>query len=350
MKFIKYIAAALLLTMGFVSCGTFAEEEEGTPGQTTVQFAKAEITGDYGSGYVNIPLTITSDTEEGMNSCNVSVKVKPVVTGEEFEGKHNETGKKGDGEYIITTFDLNFPAYNKYYDEKDPKKYYDEETKKWTKTVNLELKIVNTDPDEIRATFEIESSTTAIGEQKQCRVVLQKSVRDRLNGLYTVEYDELYWIYGAENRMIQNENFPADEKASQYTWTQMMMMWYVEEESNVACFIIQADNIMGMNNIYYFGYFDDAADKMYLLSKDLLGGLSETQGVVSAIYDIAAADWATDKKIYLDFDIKTGVLSLPENYAFSTSAFIADLDAWVVGSFLGEITPAYKGLKFTKVQ
>lgn len=354
MKFIKYIAAALLLTVGFASCNNGGDDMgDGTVGKTTVQFAQAEYTSGYGTGMVKVPVTITADKEEDMNSCNVSVKVKPVITGEEYEGTHNETGLSSDGDYAVTSWNLNFPAYAKYFDKKDPTKYYDEATQKWTKTVNLEVKIMNTQSDELHITFEIESVTegVTIGENRQCKVVLEKTVMDRLGGMYGVTYDEAVWLFGADNRFFKDdpdlgEYFPAD--VANYAWTALQIVPLHNDKTGTDYFGLASDNMLyEVFGIPFYAYFDPSVEKMCLASKDVLAYLDEagTIGVVSAIYDVTKNEWATDDMIYLDFDVETGVITLPTDYAFSVSIFGLE-----TGTFMGEMTPAYKGLKFTKVK
>ena len=354
MKFIKYIAAALLLTVGLASCNNGGDDMgDGTVGKTTVQFAQAEYTSGYGSGMVTVPVTITADKEEDMNSCNVSVKVKPVITGEEYEGTHDETGKPGAGDYAVTSWNLNFPAYANYYDKKEPNKYYDEATQKWTKTVNLEVKIVNSESDELHINFEIESVTkgVTIGENRQCKVVLQKTVMDRLGGMYGVTYDEAVWLFGADNRFLKDDPdlgkyFPAD--VANYAWTQLQIVPLRSEETGTDYFGLASDNLLfELFGIPFYAYFDASVEKMCLASKDVLAYLDEagTIGVVSAIYDVTKNEWATEDMIHLDFDVATGVITLPADYAFSVSIFGLE-----TGNFMGEMTPAYKGLKFTKVK
>ena len=354
MKFIKYIAAALLLTVGLASCNNGGGNMgDGTVGKTTVQFAQAEYTSGYGSGMVTVPVTITADKEEDMNSCNVSVKIKPVITGEEYEGTHDETGKPGAGDYAVTSWNLNFPAYANYYDKKEPNKYYDEATQKWTKTVNLEVKIVNSESDELHINFEIESVTegVTIGENRQCKVVLQKTVMDRLGGMYGVTYDEAVWLFGADNRFLKDDPdlgkyFPAD--VANYTWTQLQIVPLRSEETGTDYFGLASDNMLySLFGIPFYAYFDASVEKMCLASKDVLAYLDEagTIGVVSAIYDVTKNEWATEDMIYLDFNVETGVITLPADYAFSVSIFGIE-----TGDFMGEMTPAYKGLKFTKVK
>lgn len=354
MKFIKYIAAALLLTVGFASCNNGGDDMgDGTVGKTTVQFAQTEYTSGYGTGMVKVPVTITADKEEDMNSCNVLVKIKPVITGEDYEGTHNETGLPSDGDYAVTSWDLNFPAYAKYFDKKDPTKYYDEATKKWTKTVNLEVKIMNTQSDELHINFEIESVTegVTIGENKQCKVVLHKTVLDRLGGMYSVTYDEAVWLFGADNRFLKDdpdlgELFPAD--VANYAWTALQIVPLHDDQTGTDYFGLASDNILyELAEIPFYAYFDPSVEKMCFASKDLLAYLDEakTIGVVSAIYDVTKEEWATEDMIYLDFDVETGVITLPADYAFSVSIFGME-----TGDFMGEMTPAYKGLKFTKAK
>ena len=335
MKFIKYIAAALLLTVGFASCNNGGDDMgDGTVGKTTVQFAQAEYESGYGTGMVKVPVTITADKEEDMNSCNVSVKIKPVITGEEYEGTHDETGKPGAGDYAVTSWNLNFPAYANYYDKKDPTKYYDEATQKWTKTVNLEVKIVNSESDELHINFEIESVTegVTIGENKQCKVVLKKTTRDRMCGVFTVSYDEIAWYDDTDP-----EKYPVEG----YAWTAIETSWYIEAD----CFLMMAD--LG---IPLWAYYDAATEQMFFYPEELLTLVDQTNNIA-----VASMMWDTDKEavvednVYTEWNMEEGTITFPENIAIRFQLYSLDAEMKPV-ECLGDALPGYKGVKFTKVK
>ena len=366
MKCIKYIAAALLLTVGFASCNNGGDDMgDGTVGKTTVQFAQAEYTSGYGTGMVKVPVTITADKEEDMNSCNVSVKIKPVITGEDYEGTHDETGKPGAGDYAVTSWNLNFPAYAKYYDKKEPTKYYDEATQKWTKTVNLEVKIVNSESDELHITFEIESVTegVTIGENKQCKVVLEKTVMDRLQGYFSVSYDEIMWLFGADNRFldyppetgvtdaVKEQYFSAD--LSKYPWTQMYIEWVTDPDSGQSFFVLDSDHLMYVFGLYIPTNFDEEREQMYMPSQTIMGGITEEDYITIALYDTEKQEWIVGEDVYFDFDMDTNKISLPAHIALSVSIFNIGEDEETGEGILvhkAEMFPAYKGLKFTKAK
>lgn len=312
MKFIKYIAAALLLTAALTSCETGVE---GTPGQTTVQFASAVVQDGFGAGYVYVPLTIVSDSEAGMNSCDVQAKVKVVVTGEEYEGTHDIDGNGGD--YSVTSFDVNFPPYDKYFDKKEPEKYFDEESQKWVKEVYMEVKILNSEVDELRFSFEIESATTTIGEQKQCKVVLEKTTRDRLCGNYTYgeggaatlswngsyQSFEMYGIWQYPIYLYWND---ATEELSMYPWEPLM--WY-------------------------------NPDAMQMCYSAFFTAYSETE------LALASSD------VVLDYSIEDGYIKFPTDLAFGVVVIGCDENYTPnLEQFLGRFTEITVGLEFTKVQ
>lgn len=336
MKFIKYIAAALLLTAGIASC-TPGGEGSGTPGKTTVQFAQAEVAGGYGAGYVNIPITITADSEQDMNSCNVTVKVKPVITGEEYEGVHDETGKPGAGDYAITSFNLNFPAYSNYYNEKEPEKYFDETTQKWTKTVNLELKIVNNDSDEMRVTFEIEESNTTIGEQKQCHVVLKKTTRDRMCGMFAVAYDSIDWYDGTD---------PEEYPLTEYAWNAVMISWDNDYEE----FVVMADFGLPLFAKYDGADEDGNNGDMIFHPKQPLGLADQagTAAFVLELWDATTEDWATDW-VRTEFDVEKGTITFPENIVLRFFLYTLDSEFNLIEKQY-EVLPGYKGIEFTKMK
>lgn len=334
MKYIKYIAATLLLVASITACQSGAGVENGTPGQTTVQFAQAEVEEGFGAGVVYVPITIMADTEQAMNTCSVQAKVKVVTTGAANEGTHDTDGLSGD--YRVTSFDMNFPAYDSYYDEKNPEKYKDPVTGKYVKTVNMEIFIVNDEPETLNFTLEIESATTTIGEQKQCKVVLVKGTRDRLCGNYVVTYDSRAWL---DEELTADLAARGDFKTAQIVWNPK------------GYFQIFTDHFLTSGfGIGFYAYYDEEAEAMIFLPHEVLGYLDEaqTQWLFHSWWNYETNDWADDY-VYTEFDEDKGVITFPENMAVTVSAFAVDADLNPV-EHLGEYCPAYKGLVFTKVQ
>lgn len=289
MKYIKYIAAALLLVAGIYSCNP---AEEGTIGQTTVQFANAIVEGGFGGGYVDVPLIIESDTEEGMNSCNVSAKVKIITTGEPFEGTHDEDGLSGD--YRVTSFDVNFPPYGNYFDKKEPKKYYSEERGKWVKEVHMEVMILSKDLEELRFSFEIESATTTIGAQKQCTVVLQKTIRDRMCGDYTFTTDQGSWD-------------------ATVTW-----------DNTYSCFNIAPIN--GWSYTPLYTYWDEKTESMFAYPCEAIMWYSSAS--MQMCYTAFYSDWSNgvlhNQLVPVEFDAVAGTLTFPAELAFAVVVYGCD--------------------------
>ena len=324
MKFLKYITASLLLVVSLASCEGI---ESGSVGTTTVQFASAVCEDGFGAGYVKVPMIITADTEEAMNSCDVQAVVKVVTTGEKYEGT-------ADVDYRITSLNINFPAYSNYYDEKDPQKYFDEETRKWTKQVAVEVQIVNSSVDELHFTLEIESATTTIGTQKQCSVVLVKTTRDRLCGTYAVSYASSAWYDGTDATQYPAEKYP---------WTAAVISWYTE-----GYFALINNSMLGQYGIPFYAYYDDKAEQIYFLPIEPITYYDEagTQIIYQGFWDEETNDWAAEE-VYGEFDIQTGVITFPANLVFRTSVYTCDEEYNPV-EFVEDFAPGYKGLVFTK--
>lgn len=363
MKFLKYIAAAILLVAGLASCNGDGEKG-GTVGKTTVQFSNAEVKSDFVNGVVYVPISITADTEADMNSCAVQLKVKTIPVGGQFEGR-------ADVDYLITSCDLNIPSYNSYYDEKDPKKYYNEETQKWTREVKVEVVIGNTKPDEIHFGLEIESATTEIGAQKQCSVIIKKSNRDRFCTLYSVTYEGApFWIGDDEEKnpsVADHKDYGKyfNTDATKYAWSQAQIIWVNEYDA----FAIVGDNLLTNFNIYYWAYYDDTDldgdpetddGRMYFIKEETLSGWDweniddddDTNDVaisalVMNLYDTEASDWVTERRTYWEYDKTKGTLSIPANLAFTVSEHKV-INNQDIGEYIGNAIPAYKGVVFTK--
>lgn len=333
MKYIKYIAAALLLTASLASCDTDGVES-GTPGNTTVQFAAAEVKDGFGAGVVYVPLTIESDTEEGMNSCSVQAKLKIVTTGEQFEGTPDLDGLTGD--YRITSLDMNFPAYDNYYDKNEPEKYKDPETGKWVKQVNVEVFITNSEPEVMCFTLEIESSNTTIGEQNQCKVVLEKSTRDRMCGLYNVTFDDKAWYDGSD---------PNEYPLNNYTWTKAQISY-----NSKGYFEIATDHALGAYTYFYAYYDKDNVGENYMIfypqEAIMWYSSSAMQLLFQGFYDTVKAAWASDY-VLAEFDVDKGTITFPEEMAFRTPIYVVD-ENYSPLEFVYDFTPGFKGLVFTK--
>lgn len=330
MKYIKYIAAALLLTASLASCDTNGVES-GTPGNTTVQFAAAEIKDGFGAGVVYVPLTIESDTKEGMNSCSVQAKLKVVTTGEKFEGTPDVDGKSGD--YRITSLDVNFPAFDNYYDDKNPEEYKDSETGKWVKKVQVEVLILNDAVEELNFTLEIESATTTIGEQKQCTVVLEKTARDRICGTYS----------GVATISDYAEGEHYEEPIS---WNETIISW----NSTYKCFDITYFAEWTYTYTFY-AYWDEGTSSLYMYPADPMIMYDDTSVIYSAFYTawgatIAERTLASDVVI-LDYDIEAGTIKFPEDLFFTFAVYTFDAEYNPV-EMLGRMTRAYKGAVLTK--
>lgn len=178
MKFIKYLAIALLFGASLSSC------ETQDAGQTTVEFADAVYKTSFGVGTFYVPMIITADNEADMNGSSMQAQLKVVEdyqpSADAVLGRPDVDGLSGD--IRITSLDANFPAYSDYYDKKEPKKYYDEELGKWVKQVGIEVEILNQEPDVMEFKLAIESATTNIGTVNECVIRIEKGPQDMLCG------------------------------------------------------------------------------------------------------------------------------------------------------------------------
>lgn len=178
MKFIKYLAIALLFGASLSSC------ETQDAGQTTVEFADAVYKTSFGVGTFYVPMIITADNEADMNGSSMQAQLKVVEdyqpSADAVLGRPDVDGLSGD--IRITSLDANFPAYSDYYDKKEPKKYYDEELGKWVKQVGVEVEILNQEPDVMEFKLAIESATTNIGTVNECVIRIEKGPQDMLCG------------------------------------------------------------------------------------------------------------------------------------------------------------------------
>lgn len=175
MKYIKYLAIVLFAGALMTSCG-----EEVNVGQTTVQFADAVAKGGFGSGYVYVPIAINGANADAMNTSDVTVKIKVDNT---YSNPNAVIGVE-DVDYRITSYDMVFR--NNYEIEEEAK------DQPFSKSVGVEIQVLNIEPEVMEFKLVIESSNTQIGEQKECVVRLEKGPADRLCGEWFASYDSLY--------------------------------------------------------------------------------------------------------------------------------------------------------------
>ncbi len=185
MKAIKYLVIALLFG-GMVSCSG----EAGTVGLTTVEFVDTVYETSFGASTFYVPMMITADTEEGLNTTDVkaTIAVDAAYVAESADtvvGVADVDGLSGD--FRITSLDVNFPDYPGYKEDDDKqnkKKYFDENLNKWVKKVGVEIMLLNTQPEKMEFKLVLQSATTTIGANKECVVRIEKGPQDRLCGAW----------------------------------------------------------------------------------------------------------------------------------------------------------------------
>ncbi|MBO7198111.1 MAG: hypothetical protein J6V28_04875 [Tidjanibacter sp.] len=328
MKSIKYLALALIFGAGLVACG----EPVGTPGNTTVEFAVPVLESGFGAGYVYVPLVITADNEADLNTADVKAKVKIVETGAAYEGKHDETGLPNEdgvmGDYRVTSFDINFPDYESYKvkDEEENKKlYYNEDTKKWQKKVQMEVKILNTNVDELRFTFQIESATTTIGAVNTCEVVLAKTAVDRRCGTFKVESDgSVFAAFSSFTTSI--------------SWN-----------SEYGCFEILPWEDWAYSPVY--AYWEAETEKVYMLPYEPLMWYDSASMMMcyQMFFTVEGNSIVpcTEEKIYIDYDLETGVYTFPADLSFAVLVYGCDA-GYNPNSLVGYFTSGAYGITMTK--
>lgn len=158
MKHIKSLALLVVAVLTFASC------ESGSVGQTVVQFAEKQYDDGFGSGWLNIPLTLSG---REMNTCDVEVKVSVVPVDTDY------TEAVEDKDYQITSYDLVF--------------------RPGVEEVLLQVQLMETDPmklpDVMEFKLEITEANTNIGANRECLVHLEKTTADRLCGEWYLTFD-----------------------------------------------------------------------------------------------------------------------------------------------------------------
>lgn len=266
MKYIKYLAIALLFGAGLSSC-----EQVGTVGETTVEFADATYETSFGVGTFYLPLIITADNEADMNTADVQAKLVVDAEYQPADGvhaaKHDTTGIATDGgDYRITSLDVNFPDYPGYFDKKEPEKYFDAELGKWVKKVQVEIAILNTtDYDAMEFKLSIESATTKIGAVKDCVVTIKKAPQDLMCGEWYIYHEGSALGTGAPSPLPVTFSWNSSESAFDIT----------DEDSWFA----------GMP---YRLYFDTETEQITLPSKAFVGMYAGVYYTVQVVYGLTS--------------------------------------------------------------
>lgn len=196
MKFIKYLVVALLFGATLTSCGP----EEGTVGQTTVQFATTQVKAGFGAGTIYVPISIFGANADAMNTADVTVSVKvddtyvssdpAVYVGQEdLDGALDENGEPVK-DFRITSYDI---LFRNNYDipEEDSKKPFKKEA-------SVEIMILNDDVDVMEFKLVLDTSNTTIGATKECVVRLEKGPSDRLCGDWWVNFSTTIDLLGGQ--------------------------------------------------------------------------------------------------------------------------------------------------------
>ena len=152
-----------------------------------------------------------------MNTADVTVKVKidDTYTTDEAGvevGTNDLTGKAEDGGDVrITSCDLVFRNNYEIVDKKKP----------ISKDIEVEIMIVNKDPEILEFKLVIEESNTAIGAVKECIVRLEKGPADRLCG-------EWWASYTGTSSLTGGSDAPGPWKTQMYYDSQAGMLFFYE--------------------------------------------------------------------------------------------------------------------------
>ncbi|MBO7301071.1 MAG: hypothetical protein J6U53_06710 [Tidjanibacter sp.] len=305
MKTIKYLIAALLFGATLTSC----VEEAGTVGQTTVQFKEEQVVAGFGAEYVYVPISIFGANADAMNTADVTVKVKLDDTYTSNEAgveiaTNDLTGKAEDGGDIrITSCDLVFRNNYNIADE-DKKKPY-------TKEVEVEIMIINKDPEIMEFKLVIEDSNTTIGAVKECLVRLEKGPADRLCGEWWASYTGTLSLTGG-----------ADAPGP---WQTEM---YYENQSGRLFFY---DGVYG--KIPFVFYFDEKSEVLTYPTFEVLMPESEGYYFCQSVFTLTPDGYISFHKedsLACEYDNK--------NYSYVK---IDDLNEWVTAPLILPLDESY---------
>lgn len=292
------------------SCGEKVEV-----GQTTVEFAQATAKSGFGGGYLYVPIAISGENAAAMNTSDVTVKIKVDDT---YTNPNAVVGVE-DVDYRITSYDLKF--INNYEIPEEDK------DKEFTKTVGVEIMILNTEPEVMEFKLAIESCNTTLGTQTECVVRLEKSATDRLCGTYRVE-------------PTVASPFDGEVAAAfdvQITWN-----------GDYDCFEIAPFDGWTYSPIY--AYWDEESESMYMLPYEpLMWYDSASMLMCYQMFFVVEGGTAVpvSSEVILDVDMDKGTITFPEDTYFGVLVFSCDA-GYNPTSLYGRFTSACAGYVMTK--
>lgn len=307
MKYIKYLIAVLLLGATLASCAP----NEGTVGQTTVQFKSAKVVEGFGAGTVYVPISIFGANLDAMNTAPVNVKVKldPTYTGseegvalatEDLTGKPDETtGKMGD--IRITSCDMVFSGNYKV-EEGDEKKPV-------TKDIAVEIMIINTEPEIMEFKLLLETDDATVGPTNACVVRLEKGPADRLCGDWWVDFSGTIDLL---------------ESTPDFTGPFQTTMYY-DSKSNALMFY---EPVVDLPFIFFF---DSNSEKVTYPTFEVIGQYDEGMYICQWVFKIEGDMfvYAKDKTFACEYDnVNYTYLKIPKmaEEGWSTLPVVLNLD------------------------
>ena len=244
MKYIKYLVSVLLFGATLTSC----VQEVGTVGQTTVQFKDEQIVAGFGAEYIYVPIRIFGANADAMNTADVTLKVKVDDTytssdASVYVGKDDLIDTTEDvGDIRVTAYDLVFRNNYNIPEEDKNKPYY--------KDIEVEIMLLNKEPEVMEFKLVIEESNTTIGAANSCVVRLEKGPADRLCGAWYASYTGKLDLLGG-----QGNQWPS-------SWQTEM---YYDDASGALSFY---ETVVGLPFVYYF---NKSTEQMVFPTFEVLG-------------------------------------------------------------------------------
>lgn len=313
MKCIKYLAMVLFAGALMTSCVT----EPVNVGTTTVEFADATYKAGFGGGTIYVPIAINGENAAAMNTSDVNVKIKV----DETHTNGDITIGKADEDFMITSYDLVFRNNYEIPEESKDLPY--------EKTVGVEIKILNTEPEVMEFKLAIESSNTTIGAQTECLVRLEKTETDRLCGTYTLVSDKpCLFTSGPESASFSGIN----------------VGWSAED----SCFEVYPFGGWDYTPVYI--YWDSETKEMYMHPYE--GLIWYTQGsqlcyqMFVTVQDGSVVPY--NDVVFLDYDLDAGTIKFPDNLYFGIMVYDCDPNTLAPISMLGYMEPPHPGFVMTK--
>lgn len=301
--------AGALLT----SCG----EEPVNVGNTTVEFADATYKAGFGGGTIYVPIAINGENAAAMNTTDVNVKIKV----DETYTNGGITIGKADEDFMITSYDMVFRNNYEIPEESKDLPY--------EKTVGVEIKILNTEPEVMEFKLVIESSNTTIGAQSECLVRLEKTETDRLCGTYTMS---------SESPCLFTSGPATFTTTTNVTWN-----------SNYGCFEVLPFGSWDYTPFYI--YWDEETKELYMQPWEPLMWYSTADSQMCYQMFVTVQDNSVvphNALVMLDYDIDAGIIRFPENLYFGITVCGCDPATYSPQSWLGWMEGMHPGFVMTK--